>query len=55
MAQPRQRLRPAHIHFSVFGSAFTQRLVTQMYFPNDPLFPYDPILQSVTDDAPGSG
>ncbi|MEV5882225.1 protocatechuate 3,4-dioxygenase subunit beta [Streptomyces sp. NPDC052020] len=43
--------RPAHIHFSVFGSAFTQRLVTQMYFPNDPLFPYDPILQSVTDDA----
>ncbi|WP_040905577.1 protocatechuate 3,4-dioxygenase subunit beta [Streptomyces griseoflavus] len=43
--------RPAHIHFSVFGSAFTQRLVTQMYFPGDPLFPYDPILQSVTDDA----
>ncbi|MER6385192.1 protocatechuate 3,4-dioxygenase subunit beta [Streptomyces sp. NPDC001118] len=43
--------RPAHIHFSVFGAAFTQRLVTQMYFPNDPLFPYDPILQSVTDDA----
>ncbi|MEW2545161.1 protocatechuate 3,4-dioxygenase subunit beta [Streptomyces sp. NPDC047002] len=43
--------RPAHIHFSVFGQAFTQRLVTQMYFPGDPLFPYDPILQSVTDDA----
>jgi protocatechuate 3,4-dioxygenase beta subunit len=43
--------RPAHIHFSVFGEAFTQRLVTQMYFPGDPLFPYDPILQSVTDDA----
>ena len=43
--------RPAHIHFSLFGSAFTQRLVTQMYFPNDPLFPYDPILQAVTDDA----
>lgn len=43
--------RPAHIHFSVFGSAFTQRLVTQMYFPGDPLFPYDPILQSVTDAA----
>lgn len=42
--------RPAHIHFSLFGTAFTQRLVTQMYFPNDPLFPYDPILQSVTDD-----
>ncbi|ORT55744.1 protocatechuate 3,4-dioxygenase subunit beta [Streptomyces sp. CB03238] len=43
--------RPAHIHFSLFGSAFTQRLITQMYFPGDPLFPYDPILQSVTDDA----
>ncbi|HEV7626168.1 MAG TPA: protocatechuate 3,4-dioxygenase subunit beta [Streptomyces sp.] len=43
--------RPAHIHFSLFGSAFTQRLVTQMYFPNDPLFAYDPILQSVTDES----
>ncbi|MBO8197035.1 protocatechuate 3,4-dioxygenase subunit beta [Streptomyces smyrnaeus] len=43
--------RPAHIHFSVFGEAFAQRLVTQMYFPGDPLFPYDPILQSVTDQA----
>ncbi|WP_255950455.1 protocatechuate 3,4-dioxygenase subunit beta [Streptomyces odontomachi] len=43
--------RPAHIHFSVFGTAFTQRLVTQMYFPGDPLFRYDPILQSVTDEA----
>jgi protocatechuate 3,4-dioxygenase beta subunit len=42
--------RPAHIHFSVFGTAFTQRLVTQMYFPNDPLFAYDPVLQSVTDE-----
>lgn len=42
--------RPAHLHFSVFGTAFTQRLVTQMYFPGDPLFPHDPILQSVTDD-----
>ncbi|WP_328698450.1 protocatechuate 3,4-dioxygenase subunit beta [Streptomyces sp. NBC_00342] len=41
--------RPAHIHFSLFGSAFTQRLVTQMYFPGDPLFRYDPVLQSVTD------
>lgn len=40
--------RPAHLHFSVFGSAFTQRLVTQMYFPGDPLFPFDPILQSIT-------
>ncbi|MFC9245890.1 protocatechuate 3,4-dioxygenase subunit beta [Streptomyces sp. NPDC057136] len=43
--------RPAHIHLSLFGSAFTQRLITQMYFPNDPLFAYDPILQSVTDEA----
>lgn len=42
--------RPAHIHFSVFGRAFTQRLVTQMYFPGDPLLPYDPIFQSVVDD-----
>jgi protocatechuate 3,4-dioxygenase, beta subunit len=39
--------RPAHIHFSVFGTAFTQRLVTQMYFPGDPLFPFDPIFQSI--------
>jgi len=43
--------RPAHIHFSLFGTAFAQRLVTQMYFPGDPLFRYDPILQSVTDPA----
>ena len=41
--------RPAHIHFSLFGRAFTQRLVTQMYFPGDPLFALDPILQSVLD------
>jgi protocatechuate 3,4-dioxygenase beta subunit len=39
--------RPAHIHFSLFGRAFTDRLVTQMYFPGDPLFTYDPIFQSV--------
>ena len=39
--------RPAHIHFSVFGHAFTQRLVTQMYFPDDPLLSRDPILGSV--------
>lgn len=42
--------RPAHIHFSVFGPAFTQRLVTQMYFPGDPLFPLDPIFNSIPDD-----
>jgi protocatechuate 3,4-dioxygenase beta subunit len=41
--------RPAHIHFSVFGRAFSSRLVTQMYFPGDPLFPFDPIFQSVRD------
>ena len=43
--------RPAHIHFSLFGSEFTQRLITQMYFPGDPLFALDPIYQSVTDPA----
>lgn len=42
--------RPAHIHFSLFGPSFLTRLVTQMYFPGDPLFPYDPIFQSVTDE-----
>jgi protocatechuate 3,4-dioxygenase beta subunit len=41
--------RPAHIHFSLFGTEFTQRLVTQMYFPGDPLFAHDPIYQAVTD------
>jgi protocatechuate 3,4-dioxygenase beta subunit len=41
--------RPAHIHFSLFGTSFQSRLATQMYFPNDPLFPYDPIFQSVRD------
>jgi protocatechuate 3,4-dioxygenase, beta subunit len=41
--------RPAHIHLSLFGRAFTSRLVTQMYFPGDPLFEYDPIFQSVRD------
>ncbi|BCJ62443.1 protocatechuate 3,4-dioxygenase subunit beta [Micromonospora endophytica] len=42
--------RPAHIHFSLFGRAFTQRLVTQMYFPGDPLFFQDPVLNSVRDE-----
>ncbi|MBZ5726591.1 MAG: protocatechuate 3,4-dioxygenase subunit beta [Acidobacteriia bacterium] len=41
--------RPAHIHFSLFGTAFVTRLVTQMYFPGDPLIPLDPILQSIPD------
>jgi protocatechuate 3,4-dioxygenase, beta subunit len=39
--------RPAHIHFSLIGRAFTQRLVTQMYFPDDPLFFQDPIMNAV--------
>src|SRR5213078_3756710 len=43
--------RPRHIHFSVFGRAFVQRLVTQMYFPGDPLFYQDPIFNSVPDPA----
>lgn len=43
--------RPAHIHFSLFGNVLAQRLVTQMYFPSDPLFPFDPIFNSVTDAA----
>jgi protocatechuate 3,4-dioxygenase, beta subunit len=42
--------RPAHIHYSVFGRAFTQRLITQMYFPDDPLFFQDPIFNSVPDE-----
>jgi protocatechuate 3,4-dioxygenase beta subunit len=42
--------RPAHIHFSLFGRAFTQRLVTQMYFPGDPLFYQDPIFNAVRDE-----
>ena len=42
--------RPAHIHFSLFGAAFTTRLVTQMYFPGDPLLPFDPIFNSTADE-----
>ena len=43
--------RPAHIHFSVFGSGFGSRLITQMYFPGDPLLAFDPIFHSVRDDS----
>ena len=43
--------RPNHIHFSLFGRAFTERLVTQMYFPGDPLFEFDPIFNSIRDEA----
>ncbi len=41
--------RPAHIHFSLFGRSFVDRLVTQMYFQGDPLFKYDPIFNSIPD------
>ena len=47
----RNAWRPAHIHFSVFGSGLGGRLVTQMYFPGDPLFAFDPIFNSVRDPA----
>jgi len=42
--------RPAHIHFSIFGRAFVQRLVTQMYFPGDPLLDEDPMYNCVPDE-----
>ncbi|MDV6979093.1 protocatechuate 3,4-dioxygenase subunit beta [Mycobacterium intracellulare] len=41
--------RPAHVHFSLFGTDFTQRMITQMYFPGDPLFLFDPIYRSIND------
>ncbi len=43
--------RPAHIHFSLFGNAYAQRLITQMYFPGDPLLPIDPIWNGVPEGA----
>lgn len=43
--------RPAHIHFSLFGHAFAQRLVTQMYFEGDPLVPRCPIVNTIADPA----
>jgi protocatechuate 3,4-dioxygenase, beta subunit len=42
--------RPAHIHFSLFGTGFLSRLITQMYFPGDPLMPIDPVLNSIPDE-----
>jgi protocatechuate 3,4-dioxygenase beta subunit len=42
--------RPAHIHFSLFGPAFATRLVTQMYFPGDPLLDDDPMYASIPDE-----
>ena len=47
--------RPNHIHFSYFGPAFATRLVTQMYFPGDPLLAFDPIFHAVPDDTRASG
>ena len=46
----RNAWRPAHIHFSLFGAEFTQRMITQMYFPGDPLFALDPIYQSIASE-----
>jgi protocatechuate 3,4-dioxygenase beta subunit len=43
--------RPAHIHFSLFGSRNDSRLVTQMYFPGDPLLAYDPVIHAIADPA----
>ena len=43
--------RPAHIHFSLFGAGILSRLVTQMYFPGDPLQPLDPIFNSIPNEA----
>lgn len=42
--------RPPHIHFSLFGMNFISRLVTQMYFPGDPLIPNDPIINGIPDE-----
>ena len=43
--------RPAHIHYSLFGPSFVTRVVTQMYFPDDPLFQFDPIYNSIPDES----
>lgn len=43
--------RPPHIHFSLFGPSISTRLVTQMYFPGDPLLPHDPIYLSAPEGA----
>ncbi len=41
--------RPSHVHFSVFGPGFGSRIITQMYFPGDPLIPIDPVFNSIPD------
>ena len=43
--------RPAHIHLSLFGPSFLTRLITQFYFPGDPLLPLDPIFNAVPEEA----
>ncbi|PZW39818.1 protocatechuate 3,4-dioxygenase beta subunit [Humitalea rosea] len=43
--------RPVHVHFSLFGAGFAQRLITQMYFPGDPLLALDPVFQATPDAA----
>jgi protocatechuate 3,4-dioxygenase beta subunit len=43
--------RPNHIHYSFFGPGFATRLITQMYFPGDPLLEFDPIYNTVPDEA----
>jgi protocatechuate 3,4-dioxygenase beta subunit len=43
--------RPNHIHYSLFGNGFAQRLITQMYFPGDPLLALDPIFLATPDQA----
>jgi protocatechuate 3,4-dioxygenase beta subunit len=43
--------RPQHIHFSLFGAGILSRLVTQMYFPGDPLHALDPIFNAITDSS----
>jgi protocatechuate 3,4-dioxygenase beta subunit len=43
--------RPIHIHFGLHGAGFAQRMITQMYFPGDPLLPLDPIFNSTADEA----
>ena len=48
--EPPNAWRPAHIHFSLFGTNFLTRLITQMYFPGDPLLPHDPIFNSIPDE-----
>lgn len=47
--------RPAHIHFSVFGSGFAQRLITQMYFEGDAMIPLCPIVRTINDPAASAG